>query len=62
MVSSILILLSQVFITATQEEIFSQRPVLVDLSKNYYVMPLKSRVRKRFDVQMFDVLMFSELL
>jgi ABC-type microcin C transport system permease subunit YejE len=47
-VSSILILLSQVFITATQEEIFSQRPVLVDLSKNYYVMPLKSRVRKRF--------------
>jgi len=34
-----------VFITATQEEIFSQRPVLVDLSKNYYVMQLNSRVK-----------------
>ena len=44
-VSSILILLSQVFITATLEEIFSQRPVLVDLSKNYYVMQLNSRVK-----------------
>jgi hypothetical protein len=44
-VSSILILLSQVFITATVEEIFSQRPVLVDLSKNYYVIQLNSRVK-----------------
>ncbi len=26
--------------TATQEEIFSQRPVLVDVSKNYYILTL----------------------
>ena len=44
-VSSILILLSQVFMTATQEEIFSQRPVLVDVSKNYYILTLNLRVR-----------------
>ena len=57
-VSSILILLSQVFITATVEEIFSQRPVLVDLSKNYYVMQLKFKSERfskgfylSFDVQ-----------
>jgi hypothetical protein len=31
-VSSILILLSQVLMTATVEEVFSQRAVLVDLS------------------------------
>jgi hypothetical protein len=44
-VSSILILRSQVFMTATQEEIFSQRPVLVDVSKNYYILTLNLRVR-----------------
>jgi len=31
--------------TATQEEIFSQRPVLVDVSKNYYILTLNLRVR-----------------
>ncbi len=59
-VSSILILLSQVFITATQEEIFSQRPVLVDVSKNYLYFDTKFKiVRTNFYLKNFVLHIFK---
>ena len=47
-VSSILILLSQVFMTATQEDIFSQRAVLVDLTKKKKICYETKFKSKRF--------------